>query len=559
VNKKLLTALFIISFSSLVSAQGVTPAEGAEINKTYNESIVNVSGLNSNYFEVQVDNDTVLIDSGYQTPKGDYSAEVSFNNSSDSIDFTVNQFNNWTVTPQKFNKSLSIASSGQLGNMTIKGLGNSFPEVNIGVTGNISSFVSVLDSTKFIPLNGTRPVNLVYDIPRDKRFGNYTGNITFNSSIGDNVSVPIHLSLVDDINPVIESLKVDDIMATNTGSVDAEVFDNIGVSQVNVSVYREEVVSSNNSTSVEKVVIKNESKNFTGTDFSTSFSDTDVIGKYFVTLSVKDESGNKVSKVTSFNIEGLDSITVLESNFKFSDMRPVTDENPDRKGSVKVFRKSDDNALGLSLSNFTHRKENSSIEVEIRRDGQANGEFLYRNGEKKSVEITRSGTYLLEVESDTEGDSFSGNLVLDPVEQHIDFDKVLDFRGLVVDPEYPELPEQKRLGDFNGSLSFIKNDNDVVQGIRYEGIQYDISSCKGAESWSNCIPGFTLGELEKSRSEIESLNSYLTWYKRGLGFMVLVFIFGRLNFYAASTRELEEKIEKSKIGNVYESLDQVEV
>jgi len=558
-TKALTTATLLLCMIGMTSA--VVPAEGPELEKQYNDSVLNVSTDESELFDKEVNGSNVSVDVTGLEAKGDYSFDVALNDKSNNSSFytenftlTVDEYNNFSLRPSNITTNLSIGSSGELETVQIDGSGNSVQEVSLGLEGNISDFVTLLDDDKFVPVNGTRPVNLVYDIPRSTDFGNYNGSLVVNSS-NRSRNVSINLSLVDEIRPEFTGNNVSDFMATNPQTFSVDVGDNLGVVNASTRIVREYRTVINETTNETELVnetisegLMNQSQ---GNDqkWLYQFKDVDTISQYYAEFNISDESNNTANLTKAFRIEGLDSINVLDSDFEFEDSRPRTDDSPTRQVEKEVFTKSSDKELDLFLSGV--EKGNNTLYIGIKNEDMSNAKDLYDEQEGlQNVTLTESGTYSLVVYSDDAGFSYEGTLNLRPVPQHIQINREVVFSGAFVDPEYPPLPETRSLGSFEGGMEFVLNDNGVPVGLTYNGEQMDISDCKGADSWSNCLPGYTLGEIPKWKQRVSAMEFEKNIALGAMGASWLFVIFMIFNGYAEGFAVSTKEVPKSEVGDV---------
>jgi len=567
-TKALTTATLLLCMIGMTSA--VVPGEGPEVEKSYNHSVVNVTTEESELFNSSINGSNVSVDVVGLEAKGDYDFSVTLNNTTTSnnsnnstsnssfytrnFSLMVDEYNNFSLRPSNITTNLSIGSSGELETVQIDGKGNSVQEVDLGLEGNISDFVTLLDDDKFVPVNGTRPVNLVYDIPRSTDFGNYNGSLVVNSS-NRSRNVSINLSLMDEIRPEFTGNDVSDFMATNPQTFSVDVSDNLGVVNASTMIVREyqKVVNetTNETEMVNETVSEGVMDQSEGNDqkWLYEFEDVDTIGDYYAEFNISDESNNTANLTVPFRISGLDSIEVLDGDFEFEDSRPRTDDSPTRQVTKEVFTKSSDKELDLFLSGV--EKGNNTLYIGIKNEDMSNAKDLYDEEDGlQNVTLTESGTYSLVVYSNDAGFSYEGTLNLRPVPQHIEINKEIIFSGAFVDPEYPPLPETRTLGSFEGGMEFVLNDNGVPVGLTYSGEQMDISDCKGANSWSNCLPGYTLGEVPKWKQRVSDMQFEKTIAMSAMGASWLFVIFMIFNGYAEGFAVRAKEVSKSEVGDV---------
>jgi len=558
-NKILTTVVAGLLFIGVASA--VVPGEGPELEKSYDDSVINVTTEESQLFNTSVNGSNVSVDVVGLEAKGTYSFDVALNDTSSNDSFytenftlTIDEYNNFNLRPSNITTNLSIGSSGELDQVMIDGKGNSVQEVSLGLEGNISDFVTLLDDDKFVPVNGTRPINLVYDIPRSTGFGDYNGSLVVNSS-NRSRNVSINLSLVDEISPEFTGDNVSGFMATNPQTFSIDVSDNLEVTNASTRIVREyqKVIneSTNETEMVNETVSEGVMNRSEGNDqeWLYQFKDVDTIGQYYAEFNISDESNNTANLTKAFRIEGLDSINVLDGDFEFEDSRPRTSDSPTRQVTKQVFEKSSDKELDLFLSGV--EKGNNTLYIGIKNEDMSNAKDLYDEEDGlQNVTLSESGTYSLVVYSNDAGFSYEGTLNLRPVPQHIEINEEIVFSGAFVDPEYPPLPETRSLGSFEGGMEFVLNDNGVPEGLTYEGRQMDISDCKGADSWSNCLPGYTLGEIPewKQRASDRAFERDVAYGITGLLLVFVVFMI--FNGYAEGFAVRTKEVPKSEVGGV---------
>lgn len=491
------------------------------------------------------------------------SGEWTGDNATDSFEISIDT-ENVSASVNDFGTVIGNVSAKYQDNMT-----TGSRTFDVELTGNATSF---LDAPKQFTLfgNETSSFPVVANIPAVQKPGFYQLNLSMTGRKNSNFTgyTGINVSVADDINPVVESLSVDSVQATESVEWRASVTDNLNISSVTGSVYRVETVTVNNTTQQNNVSIgegvKFESLGRGLDTFTYTFTETSQIGDYYLVLNASDSSGNSVVERKSFQVNGLDSITVLNGDFSFKDSRPRTEDSPKRQVEKKVFSKKAGEDLGLELSDFgSLTGNNTSLTIGVRYEDSANIQELYQDEEFYSVTVDQPGDYYLVAFSEDSGFSYDGTLMLSPVDQHVSFDRSIEFNGAFVDPDYPELPEDRSIGSFDGSMSFVLNENGVPTGIRFEGVQNDIDDCQNAESWSNCIPGFSLGEIPEVKQENTDLESANKWLRtqRNLAFMFLaVFVFITLgNNYGKGTMETEKKVRDSHIGQIVEKPEDIEL
>jgi hypothetical protein len=128
-----------------------------------------------------------------------------------------------------------------------------------------------------------------------------------------------------------------------------------------------------------------------------------------------------------------------------------------------------------------------------------------------------------------------------------------------VDPQYPEIPENYSIGSFTGTMKFVTNENGVPTGLEAHLRKSDITDCKGVDSLSDCIPGWTWDELAEEKEENDRMKDKVVIWKSVGGFALFWMFFVFLNNVAKGTRITMKKVPESKIGDVVDNVSQVEV
>lgn len=491
---------------------------------------------------------------------------TSFNQ---SLNFSENQLTE-NISVAHGNQEIFTTQFTWTASKTVNGTSEpvSAADFNLKVEGNASKIMRVNDYPN-LPANSTADITVFGDsIGSSQPYGWYNGSLTVvkasNSSVNDSLNVSVRVD--DGIKPVFNNVEFGDMMATNTQSLVVDVTDNLNVSNVSARFKIEEVVNQTTGRKQNSTVSSKELSENSDGSFEAIFESSSEIGSYWVEITAFDESSNQKTVDRSFQVNGLESVTVLENDFEFKDMRPRNDDNPERSVEKQVFRKTDETSLGVSLESFSHRKENSSMTVGVRHEDSSNIQELYSNGEiKEGFNVSKKGSYFLVVYSDSQGDTYDGTLNLSPVQQHVEIDGSIEFGGTVVDPEYPAIPENgsMSIGSFEGEMEFIVNENDVPTGIRFEGEQLDISDCKGVDSWKSCLAGYSLGEIPEIKEDMKETQSFADTQRRDKWISwiaVIGFVLFSLNSsYGRGVFEVEKRIRKSHVGQEVENLHEIEL
>jgi len=508
-----------------------------------------------------------FLDTNVSDEPGNYNVSIDFSNGSTVYEeISIDEYSEWNFSEESVVTNASVLSGGSV-NLSIESIGNSPVTLDLTNSGNLSELnfqvqspVTVLPNTEKTVVNG-------FSVPRSQGFGWYNGTVTAkNGAVTDSVNVSVRI--FDDIKPEIESRSFPDLMALQDGVFSVGASDNLEVANVNGGVWFSTTeLQGNETVEVNRTLTEMDfNKTSTGNNWEYVLTDTDKEGKYYYQVTVSDDSNNSRNITGNFQINRLNSIQVLENDFEFKDMRPRTDDNPERQVEQKIFRKDFEKELVIGLTDFTHRKNNSSMTVGVKRLDDENLQVLYSDGEfRGNITVTETGDYELVVYSDSQGDTYSGDIKLYPVAQHEELENsgVIRFSGTVVDPEYPELPTNRSIGSFSGSLEFVENENGVATGIAFNGVTTDIDECKGVDTWNDCIPGYTLGELPEARSQVEKWKKQASDAVFWRNFFMVIGIgfpfFSVYNRFSQGNFMQEPRIPKQFVGQEVKDLNDVKM
>ncbi|MFB6209604.1 MAG: hypothetical protein ABEJ56_05735 [Candidatus Nanohaloarchaea archaeon] len=345
-----------------------------------------------------------------------------------------------------------------------------------------------------------------YQVGANQKFGYYTGNITLT---GDtfNQTIQLNAEFIDDTPPVIDSVSVPDVMATQKNTFQVDATDNLNISKVEAEVFRRQSVQRNNQTvyinkSVASFQLPREST--ASTSFSSQFSKTSEIGTYWANITVTDTSNNTAKNLQQFKVQGLNTTHVLSENFRLDAVEPGT------KAEETFLKIDSPTEVTLQLQNFTHEKSNSSITVGIRKPGdQVDTEFSNLTGTSQ-ITVNQEGVYTLVVETDKNQDDYEGQIKVIPPKQHFNIPTVR-FEGSVIDPEYPE-PENYSLDDFEGRIYYDSSDDTEKDKVIFHG-ETSAEVCKGFESFKQCFgQDYSLNSIPEIQSENKKLHNRVSLY-----------------------------------------------
>jgi hypothetical protein len=485
---------------------------------------------------------------------------LDYSNGSESFDVTVNEFSDWGFNGS-FRDNVSVGDTGRLGVVNFTQNGNVQSDISVSASGNLTEFISFDDGFTVYPQN-TITKTVSYSLPRDTKFGVYNASLNF-SEEGSGVSKVLNLTagFRDDIDPVVSSTSFSDVMSTKSEEFSVVVDENFEVSNVSADIVREVTAERNNETVLVNETVTTLDFEREGQIWKTEFSDTEDIGTYYYKVTATDAAGNTGNKTGMFRVQGLDAVNVLNNNFELKSVKPNTESTGETKALQTFMELDKETEVNISLESLTHSSENSSIKdnIGILKPGDEVAESF--DGVDSTITVSSTGVYKLVVESDMV-ESYSGELGIGTVPQHVEIDENIRFEGNIVDPVYPS-PGNFSIGGFDGRIEFVDNRSAVKDSIRFTGELGDAGDCRGVDTWSNCITGFSLGEIPdiKERNEIlESANNSLTW-QRNISVLVMFGFIGFVfyNRYGVGTIEIQEKIEKEVVGSVWDSVDDVEV
>lgn len=489
---KTASILSLLIFTGSVSAVSAPPGETTVIDANTNSTTSIQASELPRSLNLNLNNTALIATPEYSLLPGSYAGTIDYTNKSETYTIEIPETYNYSINQKSVNGTVSVGSSNRTEQLELQYTGNVDPEFSAAITGNISQYFS-LDQFRAEGNNIYTPV-IEYGVPRDTQKGFYNGTleITVNNNETENIS--LNYDFKDEISPEIDSFNVEDVMATNDALIEAVITDNLKVQSADVVVKREVTVEDGNQTITENQTVAEtglEDLNNSNV-WSKTLSETSEIGQYHADLLVNDTSGNTAESATSFDVEGLDAVEIINSNFQYEA------EKPGEKASEKVFRLNQDSPVDVELSDFTHTSDNSTVEIGVLKPGDS---VSTKFSEGESMEVSEEGVYELVVESDSEED-FSGSLNLTLVSQHVgERYRNIEFSGQYVDPEYPD-PANFSLGEFEGSIGF-DNDEDAVKDRIYYQAWTNAEDCRGVDTWNDCITGYSLDEIPEVKENRE--------------------------------------------------------
>jgi len=391
---------------------------------------------------------------------GDWTAD----NSTDSFNIESGDIDA-SLSVNEFGSTIENVSSIYVDNNTQS---RSF---NVTVNGNVSQLLDYPSTvTNFNNESSSFP--LVGNVPADQQFGNYTGNLSMvgldNSNFSESVNVSV--SVVDDIRPEFTDVSIGSVMSTESVGWSVSTSDNLNTTQIKGNVVRE--YNNSNSTLVNESV---KSFNFTregqSSEWSYTFGDTDVIGDYYLELTGFDESGNNVTRTESFEVNGLDSISVSESNFVFDTFRPK-----ETSGFDLVNSSIEGKEFTIGLGNLSYGG-NESVKFGVVPPGGESPE-VFSVGEVKTY--SKAGVYEVVLihsgNDELEGTHrVTGDLTVDKPGQHVEPKTVdVSFSGTVKNLDKP--PELcQRVKEFDSCIAYSLDQSRSMFESEY-GVQDENSS-----------------------------------------------------------------------------------
>lgn len=490
------------------------------------------------------------------------SGDFTGDNTTDSFSIESSDINA-NLSVNEFGTTIENVSSIYVDNVTQS---RSF---NVSVEGNVSELLD-FPGTVTLFNNQSSSFPLVGNVPVDQPFGGYKGNLSLTGLDNNNFSesVNVSISVVDDISPEFTDVNIGSVMSTESVDWSVVTNDNLNTTLVKGNVVRE--YNNSNSTLVNESVKKfNFTREGKVEEWSYTFKDTDTIGDYYLELTAVDESGNKASRVESFQVNGLNSISVSETNFVFDTFRPKQSSGFDLVNSSiegKEFR--------LSLGNLSYGG-NESLRFGVIPPGGESPE-VFTVGEVKTY--SEAGVYeavLIHSGNDElEGTHrVTGDLNLVKPSQHVEPRNVeISFSGTVKNLDKP--PETcQRVKEFDSCIAYSLDQSrsmfDAEYGIgdtnstdyAYLIGRIPTSDVEGSDAWGD-EASLTLGEYNETSvrnvelsERVESLegeNSVLwnavivmpvLFVGVGGGLFVWYLKIGQYVSFAQSRRKIIEKAE----------------
>lgn len=544
--KKTILIFLIATVTSIATAQSVNieapPGETTVIdtNITENSSPEIVSSQLPSDINLSINESNLTATPSYSLYPQNYTGKITLSNKYNrTYTVEVPEKFNWTLTSSTLNGSISVGSSGQINTTTIDLESNVDPDFEGEITGNISDYFSV-DRFQFEE-QGKYTVILGYGVNENTQFGNYSGELTVYGNQNRNQSVNLSYVFEDNILPEITDTEINNVMSTKEASFSAVASDNQKVAAVCGKVWKEAEVERDNSTVLENQTLEDSPycfKQESNTDlWQLDFADTEEKDtQHYLNLSVNDTSGNAVSRLHSFKVQGLDALEVLETDFRYEAIWPSS------QAEREVIELSTSTPVELTLESFRY-EGNNTVEPGILKEGNENPQYFSDNDGEITVEDAAS--YRLVVDSDEDSKietqkEFSGVLNVTTVPQHVEHPEEIRFSGLVNPGDSPE-PASASIGKFDGYAGysiperFIEKYTGKATGdIVYIGT-VDREECVGFSRWNECT-GFTFGKLNDTKQEnidLENSNDSLRFQRNFTVVFALIFMLGFLAYQKA--------------------------
>lgn len=433
-----------------------------------------------------------------------------------SGDLTGDNFtDSFTASPSTVEKNISVNSFGQnVSDIQLNYVDNktSSRTFKSNISGNASQFLGFPSS--FTLFNDEKQsYELIADIPKDTQFGNYTGKLTVFDSGNSNFTLKrnISLNVLDDISPKIKDVSVDDVMSTEKTFWNVSTSDNLQVENVSGRILREFTGNDGekfNETFKEGIVFSSESQD--GSEWGYTFKDTSTISQYFLELQVEDGSGNTDSLTVPFQVDGLNSIETLKTNFVFDNVQTKS----------QVVEKIVDS--GIEGKNVSFRLRNLSyggnetVRIGVLPPEAETPELLDKTEEKT---FTEEGVYRLALihtgDEEAEGTHrVDGELTISKPSQHVEpTSQNVSFSGTVKNLDKPS-EKCLRVEEFDSCISYsleqaesLFDDEYGVNETGDRSYAYLIgrvptSSVEGGDSWGS-ETSLTFDQYESLQREVE--------------------------------------------------------
>jgi hypothetical protein len=275
---------------------------------------VNISVSNPEV-SFEVSNTNIVVDSekivritlnvkNSMTPKS-YLYDVIINNVTRQFQFLIPDIEIWNVSNYSFIPVVETGSSGILGYITARSVGNKYSLVDVHVDGNDSMIVT--SKSLLLYPNIDAKLEVLYDINRGRLIGDYKTNIWLN-----NVSVPVNISVKDSVYPEIANFTLKDVTIYDKTNFSFKATDNLKINRTYIEYIKLD-------TSALKTVDIAAFENDLYIDSETIFTE---LGDYSARACALDDSNNSVcTDISIFKVKKTNRVIVNEQTIHFKKVK----------------------------------------------------------------------------------------------------------------------------------------------------------------------------------------------------------------------------------------------
>lgn len=379
--------------------------------------------------------------------------------------------------------------------------------------GNITEVIESSQGSVDVRRFQETPLSLRTEIPENQQFGTYTGNMTVtdryfsekeNPPSQYQQTIPVEITVDDNISPEITGTIFDDVQATQTADFHLTAEDNLEIDEVTAEITREE--STENGTEMRDVGNYTFESTENLNEYTLEFEDTENLGTYEAFIEAEDTSGNRGNETVEFEVNRLNALNITNTALEFEPF------GTEEESTLEMLQLNKSTPVELEMDFFNHDEQDSSIMIAVEDEEEDRvGEFdLDENND--TVTIEEPGTYSLVASSNME-ETFSGRIIPRPIDQHVEVPEIT-VDGAIIEPLYP--PEQEfQIGETEGELTYTETNSTVMDQIKFVGYT-DAAKCEGHEQFTTCLTGYDLGEMNQVRNENQDLrqqrNSWRTYF-----------------------------------------------
>jgi len=516
VYKKIWILAIAIALTATATAADIDLKPGETQQITTNTS--NFQSANSDLSLTFSQNNTGI----YTTAPQDYSPTtgqitLKYNNTSSTKTVEILPVSNWTVEKNSSQNNVSVGNTGELLTYNLTQNGNIDEDISVSATGNLSDYI-VFDSNVVARKGIEKQISIDYQIPSDTGFGRYNATINFTGkSYGSNLTVETVFK--DGIKPEIQNISTPNFMATENPEMKVVATDNLNIESVtgNISKLNE---SSGNYLDFKDGAEFSKKEN---TDtWSYQLQDTDEKGKYRLDVQVVDEADNSVQANSTYGISRLNVTQVLNSNFRFDDVWPESEE---RRSLLENTQEVDSEITLVS----TDVPDSADVSFRILYPGEEQPTEIDQG---ETLEINKQGEYDLVVEtgdhSFNETKEYSSVLNISVPKQHISVPQI-DFGGDLRTDNDPK-PRSLSVGQFRGRLTYLDSANASLISELFSEIDrsedglavyvgaVNRENCQGSTEWSDAgCTGLSIGEMEDVKNQNQKTQTEIKKVRKGRG------------------------------------------